>query len=113
MREMLTPTSLLSGMGMDKDVALLTDGRFSGATRGSAIGHVSPEAASRGPIAALSNGDIIKIDIPNCKLKVELSDKEIASRLAQLADFEPKVKTGYLVRYAENVSSASTGAVFK
>ena len=113
MREMLTPTSLLSGMGMDKDVALLTDGRFSGATRGSAIGHVSPEAASRGPIAVLSNGDIIKIDIPNCKLEVELSDKEIASRLAQLADFEPKVKTGYLVRYAENVSSASTGAVFK
>jgi len=113
MREMLTPTSLLSGMGMDKDVALLTDGRFSGATRGSAIGHVSPEAASRGPIAALADGDIIKIDIPNCKLEVELSDKEIASRLAQLADFEPKVKTGYLVRYAENVSSASTGAVFK
>lgn len=112
MREMLTPTSLLSGMGMDKDVALITDGRFSGATRGAAIGHVSPEAASRGPIAALKNGDIIKIDIPDCRLEVELSDKEISNRLARLADFEPRVKTGYLRRYAERVSSASTGAVF-
>jgi len=112
MREMLTPTSLLSGMGMDKEVALITDGRFSGATRGAAIGHVSPEAASRGPIAALKDGDIIKIDIENYKLGVELSDKEISDRLAKLADFEPKVKTGYLKRYAENVTSASTGAVF-
>jgi len=112
MREMLTPTSLLSGMGMDKEVALITDGRFSGATRGAAIGHVSPEAASRGPIAALKDGDIIKIDIENYKLDVELSDKEISERLAKLADFEPKVKTGYLQRYAEKVTSASTGAVF-
>jgi dihydroxy-acid dehydratase len=112
MREMLTPTSLLSGMGMDKEVALITDGRFSGATRGAAIGHVSPEAASRGPIAALRDGDIIKIDIENYKLDVELSDKEIAERLAKLAEFEPKVKTGYLKRYAEKVTSASTGAVF-
>ncbi len=112
MREMLTPTSLLSGMGMDKEVALITDGRFSGATRGAAIGHVSPEAASRGTIAALRDGDIIKIDIPNYKLEVELSDKEISQRLAQLAEFEPKVKTGYLRRYAEKVCSASTGAVF-
>jgi len=112
MREMLTPTSLLSGMGLDKEVALVTDGRFSGATRGAAIGHVSPEAASRGPIAALRDGDIIKIDIPNYKLEVELSDKEISQRLAQLAEFEPKVKTGYLRRYAEKVCSASTGAVF-
>jgi len=112
MREMLTPTSLLSGMGMDKEVALITDGRFSGATRGAAIGHVSPEAASRGPIAALENGDIIKIDIPNYKLEVELSDKEISERLARLAEFEPKVKTGYLRYYAEKVCSASTGAVF-
>ncbi len=112
MREMLTPTALLSGMGMDKEVALITDGRFSGATRGAAIGHVSPEAASRGPIAALRNGDIIKIDIPNYRLDVELSDKERAERLAQLAEFEPKVKTGYLKRYAEKVTSASTGAVF-
>jgi len=112
MREMLTPTSLLSGMGMDKEVALVTDGRFSGATRGAAIGHVSPEAASRGAIAALTDGDIIKIDIPNYKLEVELSDKEISQRLAQLAEFEPKIKTGYLRRYAERVCSASTGAVF-
>jgi len=113
MREMLTPTALLSGMGMDKEVALITDGRFSGATSGAAIGHVSPEAASRGPIATLSNGDIIKIDIPNYKLEVELSDKEMSSRLAQLAEFEPKVKAGYLKYYAEKVSSASTGAVFR
>jgi dihydroxy-acid dehydratase len=112
MREMLTPTSLLSGMGMDKEVALITDGRFSGATRGAAIGHVSPEAASRGPIAALKDGDIIKIDIENYKLDAELSDKEITERLAKLAEFEPRVKTGYLKRYAEKVTSASTGAVF-
>jgi len=112
MREMLTPTSLLSGMGRDKEVALITDGRFSGATRGAAIGHVSPEAASRGPIAALTNGDIIKIDIPDYKLEVELSDKEISNRLARLAEFEPKVKTGYLKYYAEKVCSANTGAVF-
>ena len=112
MREMLTPTALLSGMGMDKEVALITDGRFSGATRGAAIGHVSPEAASRGPIAALRDGDIINIDIPNYRLDVELSDKEISKRLAQLADFEPKVKKGYLRYYAEKVSSASSGAVF-
>jgi len=113
MREMLASTAFLSGMGMDKEVALITDGRFSGATRGAAIGHVSPEAASRGPIAALRDGDIIKIDIPNYKLEVELSDKEIAERLAQLAEFEPKVKMGYLRYYAEEVCSASTGAVFK
>ncbi len=99
-------------MGMDKEVALITDGRFSGATRGAAIGHVSPEAASRGPIAALADGDIIKVNIPNYKLEVELGDKEISKRLAQLAEFEPKVKTGYLRRYAEKVSSASTGAIF-
>jgi len=112
MREMLTPTSILSGMGMDKKVVLITDGRFSGATRGAAIGHVSPEAASRGPIAAVTNGDIIKIDIPNYKLEVELTDEEITQRLAQLAKFEPRVKAGYLRYYAEKVSSASTGAVF-
>ncbi len=113
MREMLSSTSLLSGMGLDKEVALVTDGRFSGATRGAAIGHVSPEAASRGPIAILKNGDIIKIDIPNYKLDVELSNKEIASRLSQLAEFKPKIKTGYLKCYVERVTSASTGAVFR
>ena len=112
MREMLTPTSLLSGMGMDKEVALITDGRFSGATQGSAIGHASPEAAERGPIAAIRDGDIIKIDIPNYKLEVELTPEEIEQRLSSLPPFEPKVKTGYLKRYADNVTSASTGAVF-
>ena len=113
MQEMLTPTSLLSGMDMDKEVALITDGRFSGGSRGAAIGHVSPEAATRGPIAALRDGDIIKIDIPNYKIEVELSDKEMNERLAHLGEFEPKVKTGYLRRYAEEVCSASIGAVFK
>ncbi len=112
MREMLTPTSLLSGMGMDKEVALITDGRFSGATRGAAIGHVSPEAAERGPIAALRNGDTIKIDIPNHRLEVELSQEEIEKRLSSLPPFEPKVRTGYLKRYSDKVTSASTGAVF-
>lgn len=113
MREMLTPTSLLAGMGMDKEVALITDGRFSGATRGAAIGHVSPEAATRGPIAALADGDIIKINIPEYRLDVELGARDIARRLARLGEFEPKIKTGYLRRYAERVSSASTGAVFQ
>ncbi|MFH1169320.1 MAG: dihydroxy-acid dehydratase [Chloroflexota bacterium] len=112
MREMLTPTSLLSGLGRDKEVALITDGRFSGATRGAAIGHVSPEAASRGPIAAVREGDIININIPEYRLDVELSDKEIADRLARLPDFEPRVKMGVLKYYAEKVQSASTGAVF-
>ncbi len=112
MREMLTPTALLSGMGMDKKIALITDGRFSGATRGAAIGHVSPEAAAKGPIAALRDGDIIKIDIASYRLDVELTEKETAQRLAQLGEFEPKVKTGYLKYYAREVSSASTGAVF-
>jgi dihydroxy-acid dehydratase len=112
MREMLTPTSLITGIGMDKEVALITDGRFSGATRGASIGHVSPEAAARGPIAAIRDGDIISIDIPGYKLDVELTDKEIADRLGRLADFEPRIKTGYLRYYTEKVSSASTGAVF-
>ena len=112
MREMLTPTSLLSGIGMDKEVALITDGRFSGATRGAAIGHVSPEAASRGPIAALKDGDTIRIDIPDCRLDVELGDDELSGRLARLGEFKSKVETGYLKYYAERVSSASTGAVF-
>jgi len=112
MREMLAATSLLSGMGMDKKVALITDGRFSGGTRGAAIGHVSPEAAKKGPIAALRDGDMIKINIPDHKLEVELSQKELKQRLASLPAFEPKIKTGYLKRYSDKVSSASTGAVF-
>ncbi len=113
MREMLTPTSLLSGMGLDREVALITDGRFSGGSRGAAIGHVSPEAASRGPIAALQDGDIVRTDIPNCKLEVKLSEDEISQRLARLGEFEPRIKTGYLSRYIENVTSASMGAVFE
>jgi len=113
MREMLTPTSIIAGMGLDKEVALVTDGRFSGATRGSAIGHVSPEAASRGPIAAVRDGDRIKIDIPHYSLQVDLSEREIARRLEKLPPFEPRIKSGYLGRYIEKVTSASTGAVFK
>jgi len=112
MREMLTPTSLVTGMGLAKEVALITDGRFSGATSGASIGHVSPEAASGGPIGAVQDGDIIRIDIPNCKLEVKLADKEVNDRLARLPQFEPKIKTGYLKSYAEKVTSASTGAVF-
>jgi dihydroxy-acid dehydratase len=112
MQEMLSPTSALAGMGLDKEVALITDGRFSGASRGAAIGHVSPEAAARGPIAALQEDDIIEIDIPGKRLGVRLSQKEIKKRLAGLPKFEPKIKTGYLGRYAELVSSADKGAVF-
>ena len=112
MREMLTPTSLLSGMGLDKDVALVTDGRFSGGTKGSAVGHVAPEAADRGPIAAVKNGDIISINIPSCKLELKVSDAEIKERLSKLPEYKSSIKTGYLRRYIENVGSASTGAVF-
>ena len=113
MREMLGPTAILSGMGLGDSVALITDGRFSGATRGAAIGHVSPEAAARGPIAALENGDMIQIDIPSHRIDVDLGDKEIKGRLARLPDFEPRVKTGYLARYAARVTSAGNGAVFE
>jgi len=112
MREMLTPTSLLAGMGLDKGVALITDGRFSGGTKGAAIGHVAPEAASRGPIAAVKNGDIISINIPQHKLELKVSDAEIKKRLSKLPAYKSKITTGYLSRYIENVGSASTGAVF-
>ena len=112
MREMLSPTSALAGMGLDRDVALITDGRFSGATRGAAIGHVSPEAASGGPIAIVQNHDIIDIDIPGHALNVRLDAEEIQTRLDRLPPFELKKKTGYLARYAKNVSSADKGAVF-
>ena len=111
MREMLTPTSLLAGMGMDTEVALITDGRFSGASRGASIGHVAPEAALRGPIAAIKEGDIIDIDIPNCKLNVRLSAEDMAQRLAQVPAFKPRVTSGYLSRYVEKVTSAAHGAV--
>jgi len=113
MREMLTPTSLLSGMGLDAKVALLTDGRFSGATRGAAIGHISPEAAERGLLAIVRDGDLIHIDIPNRTLALKVSDAEITQRLAELAPWEPPIKTGYLRRYAQMVTSAGTGAVFQ
>jgi len=113
MREMLTPTSLLSGMGLDDRVALLTDGRFSGATRGAAIGHVSPEAAERGPLAIVQDGDPIRIDIPDRALTLELPAAEIARRLTELPPWEPAIKSGYLRRYAQSVTSASTGAVFR
>ena len=112
MREMLTPTSLLSGMGMDKEVALITDGRFSGATRGSAIGHVAPEAANGGPIAVVQNGDIISIDIPARKIELEIDEAELKKRLAELPEFKSKITKGYLKRYIAKVGSASTGAVF-
>jgi dihydroxy-acid dehydratase len=112
MREMLSPTSALAGMGLDRDVALITDGRFSGATRGAAIGHVSPEAASGGPIAIVQNHDIIDIDIPGHALNVRLDAEEIQTRLDRLPPFELKKKTGYLARYAAIVSSADKGAVF-
>ncbi|MBU1100150.1 MAG: dihydroxy-acid dehydratase [Bacteroidetes bacterium] len=113
MPEMLTPTSAIMGMGLGDKVALITDGRFSGGTRGACIGHISPEAAERGPIAAVREGDIISIDIPNNKLNVELTDEEIKTRLAELKPFEPKIKRGYLARYSQMVTSASTGAVLK
>ncbi|MHB8172053.1 MAG: dihydroxy-acid dehydratase [Thermincolia bacterium] len=111
MREMLTPTAAVAGQGLDKDVALITDGRFSGATRGASIGHVSPEAAEGGPIALIKDGDIINIDVNNCTLDVDLSPEELERRRAELKQPEPKIKTGYLARYAKLVTSASTGAV--
>lgn len=113
MREMLTPTSLITGMGLDSKVALITDGRFSGGTRGAAIGHVVPEAADRGPIAAVRNGDIISINIPARKLEVGLSAAEIKKRLSALRPFKTSIKSGFLKRYIENVGSASEGAVFE
>ncbi len=113
MREMLSPTSAICGMGLDKDVALITDGRFSGATRGASIGHISPEAMEGGPIAIVQDGDIINIDIIKGKLNIDLSDEEISDRLSKWKEPEAKIKTGYLSRYAKLVTSASTGAVLK
>ena len=110
MREMLSPTAMIAGMGLDKDVALITDGRFSGATRGASIGHVSPEAASGGNIAIVENGDIIEIDIPNRKINVKLTDEEIEQRKSKLEPHKITV-TGYLKKYAMHVSSAAEGAI--
>ncbi len=111
MREMLNPTSAICGMGLGESVALITDGRFSGATRGAAIGHVSPEAAAGGNIALIENGDIISIDIKNCKIELEVSDEKLAERRAKWVCPEPRIKTGYIARYAKLVSSADKGAV--
>lgn len=113
MREMLSPTSAICGMGLDKDVALITDGRFSGATRGAAIGHVSPEAMEDGPIALVQNGDMIEIDINACRLNILVADDELNRRREKLVKPEPKIKTGYLRRYSRLVSSGMTGAVLK
>ena len=113
MREMLSPTAAISGMGLDKTVALITDGRFSGATRGAAIGHVSPEAAEGGLIALVQDGDIISIDIESGKLELKVSEEELAERRKNWVAPEPKVKEGYLSRYAKLVSSASKGAICK
>ena len=113
MREMLTPTSAIQGRGQGSTVALITDGRFSGATRGASIGHVSPEAAVGGPIALLRDGDIISIDIPNHSINVKLSDEELAARKAQWKPRQPKINTGYLARYAALVTSGNRGAVLE
>jgi len=113
MREMLGPTSAIAGMGLDKEVALITDGRFSGASRGASIGHVSPEAMEGGPIAAVREGDIVSIDIPGGRLNVEVSPEELEKRMADWKAPEARITKGYLGRYAKLVSSASTGAVFK
>ena len=110
MREMLSPTSAIAGMGLDKDVALITDGRFSGATRGASIGHVSPEAVSGGPIAYVKDGDIIAIDIPNYSITLKVSDEELAKRKAETV-LKKKEVSGYLKRYAAQVSSADKGAI--
>jgi dihydroxy-acid dehydratase len=113
MREMLTPTSSIAGMGLDKEVALLTDGRFSGGTRGAAIGHISPEAAEGGPIALVQEGDRIKIDIPAKTLTLLVDESELARRRQAWQPPEPKIKHGYAARYSRMVSSGSQGAVCK
>jgi len=113
MREMLAPTSAIAGMGLDKDVALLTDGRFSGGTRGAAIGHISPEAAQKGPIAIVQDGDEIEIDIDNNSLTLLISDETINARLEAWKPLPSGIQTGYMARYAKMVQSADTGAVFE
>ncbi len=113
MREMLTPTSAIAGIGLDKEVALITDGRFSGATRGASIGHVSPEAAAGGLIALVEEGDLIRINIPACRLDLMVETEIIEKRQARWKVPEPKIKSGYMQRYAKMVQSASSGAIFK
>ena len=113
MREMLSPTATIAGMGLSESVALITDGRFSGATRGPCIGHVSPEAAVGGTIGLLKDGDIIEIDVPKRKLSVKLSDEELAKRAKSWTPKEPNVNSGYLARYSQLVQSAHKGAILK
>jgi dihydroxy-acid dehydratase len=113
MREMLSPTSAIAGMGLSESVALITDGRFSGGTRGPCVGHISPEAMEGGPIAIIRNGDKIRIDIPKRKIDILIPDKEIKDRLSKWKKPEPKIKHGYLARYAKLVSSAGSGAVMR
>ena len=110
---MLAPTSAIMGLGLGDKVALITDGRFSGGTRGACVGHISPEAAEGGPIAAIQNGDTINIDIPNRIISVDLSDHELSTRIKSLPKFKNKIQSGYLARYAKLVTSANTGAVLK
>jgi dihydroxy-acid dehydratase len=113
MREMLNPTSAIAGMGLGSSVALITDGRFSGASRGASIGHVSPEAAVGGPIALVEEGDIIQINIPENTLNVAVSDEVLAERRAKWQPREPKITTGYLARYAAMVTSGNRGAILE
>jgi dihydroxy-acid dehydratase len=113
MREMLNPTSAIAGMCLGSSVALITDGRFSGASRGASIGHVSPEAAVGGPIALVEEGDIIEIDIPNLSIKLDVSDEELARRKSAWTPRQPKVTTGYLARYAHLVTSGNRGAILE
>ncbi len=113
MPEMLSPTSAIMGRGLGESVALITDGRFSGGSRGACVGHVSPEAAEKGPIAAIQNGDMITVDLPNRVISVDLSDETIEKRLAEVPAFIPKITRGYLARYSQMVTSASTGAVLQ
>ena len=113
MQEMLTPTSAIAGMGLDAHVALITDGRFSGGSRGASIGHVSPEAMQGGPIAIVRDGDLIAVDIPGKTLTLKLSDQEIKDRLSKWTPPPPRITRGYLSRYSRMVSSGSEGAVLK
>ncbi|MBN1614641.1 MAG: dihydroxy-acid dehydratase, partial [Deltaproteobacteria bacterium] len=113
MREMLAPTSAIVGMGLDTSVALLTDGRFSGGTRGAAIGHISPEAAEGGSIGLIKEGDVIAIDIPKKKINLEVSAEELKRRKKAVQPRKPRELSGYLARYAQLVTSASTGAIFR
>ncbi len=113
MREMLAPTSALAGMGLDKDVALVTDGRFSGATKGASIGHVSPEAAVGGPIALVKEGDMIAFDVEEGTITLDVAKEEMAKRKEAWKAPKPKIKTGYLARYAKLVTSANTGAILE